>query len=306
MQPAPPPGRPGRPGTSPVAWRRARVEHEAKDLRLVEVVSALADPRSTEQAQCSRSRTAGGQPGQHAEGRQFSGVSASLIMECLDVAIMKLSIEPGWKTASSKFFDHTLGTMCRSAQELIEENRAARLKLMRDSEFLQERLLYHESCLAHLHRGRMEQEYRFRQQAEKLSLEFQEAEQMKTLEKQRLEVARERYQELEATRKERLSGELEETDRQRKEILGRRDQLLKKRDDLAFQYQEMKQSVDSLTEEAAKLRVDCKVCQVDADLLPGSEQVMKEKREQRQTLALQLKDLQEKAAGGGRSSSTAS
>lgn len=280
------------------------MEPETKDLRLVEVVNALADPRSTQQAECSKSRTAGWQPGQHAEAKQFSGVSASVIMECLDVAIMKLSIEPGWKTASSKFFDHTLSTMCRSAQELIQENNKARLELLRDSELLQERLLYYESCLAHLHRGRMDQEHRFRQQAETLSLHFHEAEQIKASEKQRFELARERYQEQEAIRKERLSAELEAMDKQRRELLSCRDKLLKKRDELAYQYQEMKQSMDSLTEEAHKLGVDCKVCQVDADLLPGSEEAMKEKKEERLALVLQLRELQETAAGIVRSPST--
>lgn len=294
MRPVPPPGRPGRPGALPVAWRRARAEHETKDLRLAEVVSALADPRFVEQAESLRSRTAGGHTEQQVEARQISGLSASLIMECLDVAIMKLSIEPQWKTSSSRFFDQTLSTMCKSAHELIEENRTTRLDLMRDSELLQERLLFYESRLAHLHRRCMDQEHRFRQQAEKLSLQFQEAVQMKTSEEQRLDLARERYQALEATQKERLSGELEEIDRKRKHLRGQRDELVKKRDEVEVEYQEMKQTVDSLNEVAAKLHVDCKVAEVDANLLPGSEETMTERQEQRQSLAMRLRDLQEK------------
>lgn len=220
------------------------------------------------------------------------GAVSAMLIECVEVALLKLSNEPSWRMAGSGFLDRTLGTLAEGVRVQIQANKTRQLELMQTSEDMQQVLQDRQTCLAEMKRRRRAQESCFSHQAYLLSRELRQEEEQHALEKVQLGLTKARHKELEAAAVEELDIAREEERVRRAELTLLRENLAARQEQLRATYEEQTLKLDYLTKEITKAERELKITALEVERLPEDELQVEQQQAKRQSLQQQVREIQ--------------
>eukprot|EP00931_Biecheleriopsis_adriatica_P060401 TRINITY_DN36274_c0_g1_i2.p1 TRINITY_DN36274_c0_g1~~TRINITY_DN36274_c0_g1_i2.p1 ORF type:complete len:314 (-),score=80.30 TRINITY_DN36274_c0_g1_i2:23-964(-) len=300
MPVSPPPGRPsGRPASAAVGrWRSSPcdVVHDFAGRCLPgksdDQVQLMAKPRPAS----STGKYVAAVPCQaNALAKQPSRAtgSAAMVVECLEVALLKLQSQPAWRMAGSGFLERTLTSVADASCAQIQANRAKSIELVKQVEDWQAQLKSSEAKLQLTRTTWAAQQARFCEAAEVSKTALQGALDRQVTEKKLLEETRAQQQQLESTAGEALREKRKAQSEQRSAILSKREAVASQLEAARAEHAREQQELDELLAESGRVKKAIQVSEVEVEEMPEMEERLANLKEKRQEVHLQHRELQQ-------------